>query len=103
MSHEGRDIDVQIPSINAIHDEALIDHFIDGIGRKLLSLTSSFPFIFIGEIIDVVEDYVVVDVETTSIAELEERRWHIHIHDIEVFYIERDDGPRIPELKDDLC
>ncbi|MFT4412453.1 hypothetical protein ACLM5H_01210 [Fredinandcohnia humi] len=54
----------------------------------------------IGTILDVIDDLVEIDVETTQVAQLENRVWHIHIHNIEVFFIEREDGPRIPELRD---
>jgi hypothetical protein len=87
-------------SINDIHDEAIIQHFTDGIGHRLFALIPNFPFMFIGEILEVADDHVIVDVETTSQAVLENRIWHIHIHSIEVFFIERGDGPRIPELND---
>ncbi|WP_456275837.1 hypothetical protein [Bacillus sp. AK128] len=90
--------DQSFTSINDIHDEAIIQHFIDGIGRKVFVLMPSFPFLFIGTIVDVINDLVEIDVETTHYAQLENRLWHVHIHNIEVFYIERDDGPTIPEL-----
>ncbi len=86
--------------INSIHDEAIIQHFEDGIGHKMFALIPNFPFMFIGNIVDVADDHVLVEVETTSQAVLENRLWHIHIHSIEIFFIEREDGPRIPELKD---
>jgi hypothetical protein len=43
-----------------------------------------------------------VDVQTTSIGELENRIWSIHIHQIELFYIEQEGLPAIPELRDDM-
>lgn len=84
--------------VDIIHNQAIIDHFTDGIGRKAFILTPSFPFLFIGKIKDVVDDFVVMDVEATHYAQLENRSWHIHIHNIEVFFIERDEGPTIPDL-----
>jgi hypothetical protein len=87
-------------AINTIHDEELINHFRDGIGHKVLILTPSYPFMFIGEIISVIEDSVEVFVETTQFSQLENRIWFIHIDNIEVFYIERPGEPRIPELND---
>ncbi|MCP8616005.1 hypothetical protein [Salirhabdus salicampi] len=93
---------MSFPTVNNIHDEALIEHFKAGVDHKVLILTPSFPFIFIGTIVEIVEDYVVVDVETTFVSELENRHWHVHIHHIEAFYIEREDGPKIPELIDGL-
>jgi hypothetical protein len=85
---------------NLIHDQAIIDHFTAGIGHRVFILTPSYPFMFIGMIMDVVEDMVVVDVETTHFSQLEGRTWFIHVHNAEVFYIERDGEMRIPELKD---
>lgn len=101
MPHE-EEIEIHSPSINDIHDEMLIKHFEAGLGKKVFILTSSFPFVFIGKIKEIIDDFAVVDVETTSISELEKRKWHIHIHDIEVFYIERSDGPPIPNLTDNM-
>jgi hypothetical protein len=99
-NHNPQSHDPQLEDINVVHDAALIQHFINGIGRKVFLLTPSFPFMFIGRIIGVLDDILELDVETTHFSQLENRIWHIHIHSIETFYIERDDGPRIPELKD---
>lgn len=85
---------------NTLHDNALVDHFELGIGKKAIILTPSFPFLFIGKIMNVMDDVVEVDVETTHFSQLEERIWMIHIHNIEVFYIEKEEGPSIPELRD---
>ncbi|WP_017727767.1 hypothetical protein [Halalkalibacterium ligniniphilum] len=96
------DFQIQKPVINDLHDEGLIQTFVEGIGKKVFILTPSFPFLFIGKIIDVIGDHLMLDVETSSIQQLENRKWHVHIHQIEAFYIETSDGPKIPELKDDL-
>jgi hypothetical protein len=92
--------DPAFENINLIHDAALIQHFVNGTGRKAILLTPSFPFLFIGRIVGVIDDILELDVETTHFSQLEGRIWHIHIHSIETFYIERDDGLKIPELKD---
>jgi hypothetical protein len=94
--------EILIPSNNDIHDEALINEFKAGVGLKILIMTPSYPFIFIGRIVEVVGDSVAVDVQVTTIGELENRVWFIHIHNIEVFYIEQRGLPRIPDLRDDL-
>ena len=78
----------------------LINHFRDGIGHKVFILTPSYPFMFIGEILSLMEDLVAVFVETTQFAQLENRIWYIHVHNIEAFYIERPGEPKIPELND---
>lgn len=87
-------------AINTIHDEELVNHFREGVGSKVFVLTPSYPFMFIGEILDVIEDVIEVAVETTHFQPLENRTWFIHVHNIEVFYIERPGEPRIPELND---
>ncbi|KAA0546575.1 hypothetical protein FZW96_15145 [Bacillus sp. BGMRC 2118] len=92
--------DITIPSNNDIHDEALINEFEQGIGKNVFIMTPSYPFIFIGKIVELVGDSVVVDVKVTTIGELENRLWFIHVHQIEVFYIEQKGMPRIPQLID---
>ncbi|OES45336.1 hypothetical protein [Domibacillus iocasae] len=87
-------------SINAIHDAALEDHFREGIGFKVFILTPSYPFMLIGQIVSLIEDHIELMVETTHFAQLENRTWLVHIHNIEVFYIEFPGGPRIPALND---
>ena len=73
---------------NMIRDDELVRHFRNNRKRKVFILTEAFPFMFIGKIKGVVEDMVVLDVQTTSIPALEDREWTIHVHSIEVFYIE---------------
>lgn len=89
-------------NVNAAHDNALIDHFFLGIGHKVLVLSPSYPFVFIGEILGVEDDIVEIFVETTHFPQLENRSWFIHIDNIEVFYIEREGAPKIPKLND-MC
>jgi hypothetical protein len=91
---------ITLPSTNDIHDEALIREFELGVGKRVLILTPSYPFVFIGTIVEVVGDNVAVDVDVATIGELEDRIWFIHVHNIEVFYIEQKGLPRIPELLD---
>ncbi|TFE00141.1 hypothetical protein [Jeotgalibacillus sp. R-1-5s-1] len=83
---------------NDRHEEGMIQLFTNHTGTKMLALTSSFPFFFIGTIRGVLDDYVMVFVETTNVAELENRVWNLHIHDIEVFYLEQEGWPTIPVL-----
>jgi hypothetical protein len=90
----------KMSDVNEIHDQALIQHFKNGIHHKVFVLSPSYPYIFIGKILRVLGDTVEIDVETTHFAQLEHRTWYIHIHNIEVFYIERPGAPKIPELDD---
>ncbi|MCM3159975.1 hypothetical protein [Metabacillus litoralis] len=85
---------------NVVRDQAITDYFIENIGNRAFVLTPSFPFMFVGEILDVMEDMVLIDVEATHFAQLENRTWFIHIHNIEVFYIEQEGGVEIPRLTD---
>ena len=87
-------------SINTIKDEGIIEHFRANIGRRVFILTEAFPFMFIGKIKALNNDMALLDVETTSVPALEGKEWTLHIHSIEVFYIETEIGPKIPELKD---
>ncbi|MCP3762347.1 hypothetical protein NLX67_08080 [Domibacillus sp. A3M-37] len=87
-------------SHNVNHDMALVDYFRAGIGHRAFILTPSYPFMFIGEIVSLMEDQVRLLVETTHFAPLENRTWLIHIDNIEVFYIEFPGEPCIPELND---
>lgn len=89
-----------MPSNNDIHDEALINEFEENIGKNIFIMTPSYPFVFIGKIVELVGDSVVVDVKIASIGELENRLWFIHVHNIEVFYIEQKGLPKIPQLED---
>lgn len=90
----------KMTDVNEIHDQAIIQHFKNGINHKAFLLSPSYPYIFIGLIKNVLGDTVEIDVETTHFAQLENRTWYIHIHNIEVFYIERPGAPEIPELDD---
>ncbi|QUW23522.1 hypothetical protein JSQ81_08485 [Sporosarcina sp. Marseille-Q4063] len=87
-------------SINASKDEGIIEHFRKNIGRRVFILTEAFPFMFIGTIKSLTNDMALLAVETTSIPALEGKEWTLHIHSIDVFYIETGLGPKIPELKD---
>ena len=86
--------------INTIKDEGIIEHFRANIGRRVFILTEAFPFMFIGTIKAVNNDMALLAVETTSVPSLEGKEWTLHIHSIEVFYIETGLGAKIPELKD---
>lgn len=80
--------------------DTLIQHFRNNINNKILILTSSFPFVFIGHIKEVIDDMVSIDVETTLISTLESRIWFVNINRIELFYIEENGGVKIPDLQD---
>ncbi|PIC56028.1 hypothetical protein CSV80_16420 [Sporosarcina sp. P12(2017)] len=86
--------------INIIREEGISTHFSQNISKRVLILTEAFPFMFIGEIISVVDDFIEMKVQITSIPALEGKIWFVHIDSIEVFYIETENGVPIPELKE---
>ncbi|WP_039042063.1 hypothetical protein [Sporosarcina sp. ZBG7A] len=87
-------------TINGVRQQALVEHFSKKVGRRVFILTESFPFMFIGKIIKVVDDSIELYVQTTSVPALEGKTWFVHIDAIEVFYIETGVGAKIPDLKD---
>lgn len=84
-------------NINEIRQATVSKEFSNSTGNKALILISPFPFLVIGKIVKVVEDFVFFDVETTHISELEGKILRVHLDDIEVFYIENG-GPKIPVI-----
>jgi hypothetical protein len=81
-----------------MNENSLTKLFEANVNKRTLLMTPSYPYIFIGEIKKVLQDSVVIKVETTHIEQLENRDWHISIEEIETFYIEEEDRP-IPNLK----
>ena len=98
-----RDIASQLgmdgPDINAIREAIVAKEFSDSARRRAFILISSYPFLIIGEILNVVSDYLEIKAEVTNGAELDNEVFKVHIDDIEVFYIEKD-GKKIPDIRD---
>ncbi|WP_025783607.1 hypothetical protein [Sporosarcina sp. D27] len=87
-------------TINDVRQQALVEYFSKKVGRRVFILTESFPFMFIGKIINVVDDSIELFVQTTSVPALEGKTWFVHTDAIEVFYIETGVDAKIPDLKD---
>ena len=85
--------------INAIREAVVAETFYKNIGRRAFILIPQYPFLIIGEIINVISDYLVIKVEVTNVAELDNEVFRVHIDNIEVFYIEKD-GKEIPDIRD---
>ena len=85
--------------INAIREAVVAETFYKNIGRRTFILMSQYPFLIIGEIINVISDYLVIKAEVTNVAEFDNEVFRVHIDDIEVFYIEKD-GKKIPDIRD---
>lgn len=84
--------------INAIREAVVSLEFQNNIGKRALVLISSFPFLFIGTIEEVVSDYLMIKAEVTNVTELDDETFRVHIDDIEVFYIENE-GRKIPDIR----
>jgi hypothetical protein len=64
------------------------------IGQRIFLLSAIFPFMIVGNIKNVKEDFVLVEVLVSQSKKFENELIYINIDDIEVFYIEGD-GPKI--------
>lgn len=88
-------------NINAIREYFVTRDFKENTGKRALILISPFPFLIIGTIQEVLSDYLVIKAEVTNIAELDDEVFRVHIDDIEVFYIEKNGEPKIPDIRND--
>ncbi|MCM3387112.1 hypothetical protein M3649_03070 [Ureibacillus chungkukjangi] len=87
------------PDINAIREAGVTQEFRQNIGMRALILIAPFPFLVIGRIEAVVTDYLIICAEITNVNELDGEEFRIHIDDIEVFYIEKDNRRPIPDIR----
>ncbi|MGE7688757.1 hypothetical protein ACQKMI_06070 [Lysinibacillus sp. NPDC097214] len=92
---------IRTPDINTIRQTVVSQAFKNNIGERALVLLSQYPFLIIGPIAEVVSDYLVIDAEVTNIPELDGEKFRVHIDDIEVFYIEKDNRP-IPDIRNGM-
>jgi hypothetical protein len=83
--------------IDLIRRSVVAEEFEANIGSRAFILTAEFPFLYIGEIVDVEGNFIFLCIETTHISELEGRVIRIFIGNIDVFYIENG-GPCIPKI-----
>ncbi|MCP8615274.1 hypothetical protein [Salirhabdus salicampi] len=78
--------------------DSMCNHFIKVKGKRAFFLISQYPFMLIGTVKDVFEDYVEIEADTSIIDTFEQRNWFIHIDTIQTFYDEEEGGPKIPTL-----
>jgi len=88
----------EMARINAMREFDLIDVFQRNLGARALLLMSPFPFLVIGTIRSTAIDFVLIDIETTHVTELEGSTIRINVETIEAFYIEEPGMPPIPEI-----
>ena len=86
------------PDINSIRQAVVSKQFQKNKGKRALLLQESYPFLFIGEIVDVVGDFLILNTEITNITELDEYSFRIHLDTIQVFFIE-DGKHTIPDIR----
>lgn len=89
-------------NINDIREAVLSGEFQNHKGKKALILIFPFPFLIIGKIKEVVSDYLVINAEVTNVTELDDEEFRVHIDDIEVFYIEKEGKPEIPDIRNGI-
>ncbi|KOP80563.1 hypothetical protein AMS59_04065 [Lysinibacillus sp. FJAT-14745] len=92
---------ISVPDINTIRQTVVTQAFENNIGVRALVLLSQYPFLIIGPIAEVVSDYLVIEAEITNITELDGEKFRVHIDDIEVFYIEKENRP-IPDIRNGM-
>lgn len=85
--------------INARRESGVTLEFSGNIGKRALILIFPYPFLVIGTIVDVVSDYLIILAEVTNVNELDGEEFRVHIDDIEVFYIEQENKPSIPDIR----
>ena len=86
-----------IMDINAIRQTVVSEDFEDNKGKKALVMIGQYPFLIIGNIKDVVSDYVFIKAKFTNIAALDGFLYRVHIDDIEAYFIETVKH-KIPEM-----
>ena len=89
-------------NINAIREASVTEQFMNNLGKRALILIFPYPFLIIGSIVEVVSDYLVINAEVTNVTELDGEEFRVHIDDIEVFYIEQENKPPIPDIRNGL-
>jgi hypothetical protein len=78
--------------------DSLYKHFEICKSQRTFFLLSQYPYMLIGKVTEVFEDYVEVQVDTSIIETFEDRLWYVHIDLIQTFYNENENGPEIPIL-----
>ncbi|HZG83491.1 hypothetical protein [Paenibacillus sp.] len=84
--------------ITAVRNAVVSRVFQESIGKRVILLQESFPFLFVGEIFAVEADFMLLKTEFTNIAEFDGELFRIHLDTVHVFFIE--DGKHcIPDIR----
>ncbi|MCA1032565.1 hypothetical protein LCL95_16250 [Bacillus timonensis] len=86
------------PDVAKKRFESISSFFEDNLNKRTFFLISQYPYMLIGNVTDVVDDYLEVSVDTSIIEQFEQRIWYVHIDLIQTFYTEEEGGPTIPSL-----
>lgn len=90
------------PLVQELRDAAISQEFANNIGRRTFILTFPFPFLLIGKIAKVEADFLYILVETSQISEFEGLVACLNLNEIDVFFIEQDNGAKIPSINQRL-
>ncbi|MBO2946025.1 hypothetical protein JJQ72_18765 [Paenibacillus sp. F411] len=85
-------------SLNDLRHQSLVAEFRRNIGNRILVLIASFPFFYVGELVDVESDTVFVQSEFSNVPVLDNVILRTHIDNIQVYFIEAPGTP-IPEIR----
>ncbi|MFC0473158.1 hypothetical protein ACFFHM_22340 [Halalkalibacter kiskunsagensis] len=83
--------------ITVIRQRVLYNALLEAVGKRIFLLSEVFPFMIVGNVTSVKEDFVFVVVQVAQSKKLENEIIRIKIDDIEVFYVE-EDGPKIQTI-----
>lgn len=82
-------------SSGSVRQKVIIDTLKKKTGQKIFLLIQPYPFVVIGTIVNVKNDFVIINIQANSISDVQKGTIHVKIEDIEAFYIE-EAGPKIP-------
>lgn len=85
-------------NINDLRQEALIAEFTASIGGRILVIIESYPFFYVGRIVELESDTISIQVEICNVPELDGITLRTHIDNIQVYFVETPENP-IPEIR----
>ncbi|KQY94659.1 hypothetical protein ASD24_03690 [Paenibacillus sp. Root52] len=85
-------------NINDLRQEALIAELTSAIGSRILVIIESYPFFYVGRILEVEADTISIQVEICNVPEFDNTSLRTHIDNIQVYFVETPENP-IPEIR----
>ncbi|GAE34249.1 hypothetical protein [Halalkalibacter akibai] len=71
-----------------VRQKVVADTLKSSIGKKVFILIQPYPFVIIGNLLEIKSDFLLVEIEPDHLSELKQGLIHVKITDIEAFYIE---------------